>query len=173
MSDREYVRVAQVRRPHGIRGELLVRALTDRPEALLAAGRSLFTPDEPARPRQELKVRSARATKDGWLLAVDAVPDRTAADAMRGRDLYMRRDDVPAAAAGATIVDDLLGLSMTLADGTQLGTVSDYYELPQGLVLEVTRADASVLFPFNEAFVSRIELDRGVIVVDPPPGLFD
>jgi 16S rRNA processing protein RimM len=165
------VRVAHVRRAHGLRGEVLARALTARPDAVFTPGRVLFTSESPG--AAPLVVLGARTTNNGWLLTLEGVPDRTAAEAWRGSDLWAEYDEHTALGTDTPFAGNLVGLRIELADGTVIGTVANYYELPQGAVLEVARADDSVLFPLHPAFVSEVDTVRGVVVVDPPAGLFD
>ncbi|MGH7711476.1 MAG: ribosome maturation factor RimM [Gemmatimonadaceae bacterium] len=166
------MRVALVRRAHGLRGEVLVRPLTARPENIFVAGRDLFVSDV-VEDLSSLVIRGARTTKDGWLLAFDGVPDRSAAERWRGRYLWAPHDEETSLGNETPFAADLVGLLMQLADGSVIGTVSDFYDLPQGPILEVTRAEDRVLFPLRAEFVSRIDPARGVVVVDPPAGLFD
>lgn len=165
------MRVAHVRRAHGLRGELLVRSLTARAEDVFTPGRLFYTgvPVDAA----ALTLRAARTTHDGWLLTFDGISDRTAAERWRGLDLWADHDAHTALGGDTPFAGDLLGLSMRLPDGTVVGIVTNYFDLPQGPVLEVERADDSVLFPLRAEFVSSIDSAGKVIVVDPPDGLFD
>jgi ribosomal 30S subunit maturation factor RimM len=70
-------------------------------------------------------------------------------------------------------LDDLLGLELFLADGTRIGEVSSFYDLPQGPMLEITRAEDTVLFPLHEDFIVEMDVPGRRLVVAPPPGLFD
>jgi 16S rRNA processing protein RimM len=164
------VRVAHVRRAHGLRGELLVRALIPRPDALFTPGRELFAAEADA---PTLRLQSARTTHDGWLLSIEGIQDRSEAERWRGQDLWAAHAELTALGDDTLFAGDLVGLQMELTDGTLIGTVANYYELPQGPMLEVARADDHVLFPLHPDFVSRIDAVRGVVVVDPPAGLFD
>jgi 16S rRNA processing protein RimM len=150
---------------------LLVRALTARPAEVFVPGRQLFASEGDDATATEL--RGVRTTKDGWLLALAGVPDRTAAEHWRGRYLWATQDETTALGGDNSFAADLVGLRMELADGSVVGTVSDFYELPQGPVLEVTRTEDSVLFPLRPEFVSSVDAVRKVLVVDPPAGLFD
>ena len=165
------MRVGHVRRAHALRGELLVRALTARPEEVFVPGRAVFTTDSADAP--PIEVRGVRTTKDGWLLSLEGVPDRTAAEQWRGRYLWAEHDETVSRPGDAPFAADLVGLRVQLVDGTMIGTVSDFYDLPQGAVLEVARADDNVLFPLRPEFVSSVDVAGGVLVIDPPPGLFD
>src|SRR5688572_15239783 len=84
--------VGRIRKAHGIRGELVVEPYTNEPAAVFAAGRRLFggTPDgrplaspagTPAAAPLALTVNRATPHKDGWIVRVDELADRTAAEA--------------------------------------------------------------------------------------------
>jgi ribosomal 30S subunit maturation factor RimM len=55
----------------------------------------------------------------------------------------------------------------------ELGVVAGYYELPQGLVLEVRGAHWKADIPFNEAFVQSVDRHARVIAVTLPDGLLE
>jgi ribosomal 30S subunit maturation factor RimM len=58
-------------------------------------------------------------------------------------------------------------------DGSALGLVSGFYELPGGLTLEIQGPKREFLLPFRKEFV--LELDRTArrMVVQPPEGLVE
>lgn len=163
------MRIAHVRRAHGLRGELLVRPLTARAQSAFEPGKLLYLAQEAD--ALAVAVTGARTTKDGWLLSLEGVADRNAADTWRGR--YLWADPDPDNPDETPFAADLVGMRMQLRDGTVIGDVSDFYDLPQGPILEVTRAEDTVLFPVRAEFVCAINRDENTIVVDPPPGLFD
>jgi 16S rRNA processing protein RimM len=149
---------------------LHVRALTARPDDVFTVGRELYSDENLA---VGFQLTGARTTKDGWLLTLAGVSDRTAAEQWRGRYLWAEHDETTALGGDTPFAADLVGLRMELVDGSVVGTVSDFYDLPQGPVLEVTREDDTVLFPMRPEFVSSVDAARKVLVVDPPEGLFD
>jgi ribosomal 30S subunit maturation factor RimM len=71
-------------------------------------------------------------------------------------------------------------MRVELPDGTVVGRVSTVWELPQGLVLDVVRAaaeegakESTVMIPYDERTVQRIDRDERCIVVEVPAGLLD
>jgi len=54
-----------------------------------------------------------------------------------------------------------------------IGKVIGYYDLAQGILLEIQRAADTVLLPYRDEFVAAVEVDAGRLVVDPPEGLFE
>jgi 16S rRNA processing protein RimM len=150
----ELVIVGRLRKAHGVKGELVVEPLTDNPDRVYAAGRRLVagTVDGEPDPRAgELVVAAARPAPhgDGLLVAFASITDRTSAELWRDRYL--------------------------LAPRVELEPPGEHevYELPQGLVLDISRPGGSVVLPFRAPFVVAVDRAERAIVIDPPDGLLD
>ena len=170
--------VGRVRRAHGIRGELVIEPLTDAPDAVFAPGRRVFagTVDgDPAPDRRELIVEESRPFKGGgWIVAFAGLDDRNAAELWRQRYLLAPVDELEPAAEDEVYVHDLLGMTVVHANSLEeVGEVTDVYEVPQGLMLDVKRPSGSVLIPFRSEVVTGIDHALRRLLIDPPEGLLD
>jgi 16S rRNA processing protein RimM len=170
--------IGRVRRAHGIRGELVVEPLTDAPDAVFAPGRRLFvgtTDGDPSPDGRALVVTRSRPFKGGgWIIAFDAIADRNEAERWRDRYLLAPTAELEPAGEDEVYVHDLHGLTVVLEGSDEpIGAVTDVYELPQGIVLDVRRATGSVLIPFSAQIVRRVDLEGRRLVVDPPEGLIE
>jgi 16S rRNA processing protein RimM len=172
--------VGRIRRPHGVRGELSLEALTDEPGAILAPGRRVFQGtyegelfvDPRTRAPRELHITGLRPVKDGWLITIDAIGDRTEAEKWNGRYLMVPVEELSEPDDGEVFAHELVG--MTLVDavsGAELGPVVEFYELPQGLLLDIRTATGIVSVPFVDEFVDEVDRDARVIRVRLPDGL--
>src|SRR4051812_8713106 len=144
MTTPEFIIVGRVRKAHGIRGELVVEVITDAPDAVFASGHRVFAgtaTGDISPSRQELHVKSARDFNEGLLVSFDEIPDRTAAELWRGRYLLMPAGELPAPTEDEVYLHDLLGMRIVLESGEEVGVVEELYELPQGLALDVRRAE--------------------------------
>lgn len=178
-----FVIVGRVRKAHGVRGELVVEPISDEPDAIFASGRRFSVGDAEGRPDARgttIEVVSARPFKEGFLVTVAGVNDRNAADLWRDRYLLIPEADLPAAGDDQIYLHDLPGMLVELPDGALVGRVLTVWELPQGLVLDVSRdaADtsgkgASVMIPYDERTVHHVDRDGRRIVVEVPDGLLD
>jgi 16S rRNA processing protein RimM len=172
-----YLIVGLVRKPHGMRGELLVESLTDHPGDVFVSGVVLRPGDASGRaPDPEmpaLHVLSARPFRDGWLVSFAGIEDRTAADRMRGRDLLIERSRLPALAEGEVFKHQLLGMQVYTVDGARVGEVLHLYEVRPADLLEVRTERGTVLVPFHQHLIREVDVAGGRIVIDPPEGLLD
>lgn len=174
--------VARVRRPHGVRGELAVEALTDEPDAILAPGRRVFQGthegglwlDPKTGAPRELHVTGLRPVKDGWLLTLAEIADRTEAERWNGRQLLVPVGELSEPDEGEVFAHELVG--MTLVDATNgetLGEVIEFYDLPQGLLLEFRGPRGVHSVPFVEEFVEVVDRAARRISVRLPDGLIE
>ena len=72
--------IGRVGRPHGLRGDVTVLAVSNRPERF-APGSVLHAGD------RELVVATARPHQRGWVVHFEGVDDRDGAEGIRGREI--------------------------------------------------------------------------------------
>lgn len=147
-------------RAHGVRGVVRVRTSTD-----LSAVASIAIGDA------EYRVRHASRDKEDWLLTLDGVGDRDAAEALKGRPVRLPREAVPVA-EDELLVADLVGCKVFDVSGTELGEVTGSFDSGAHEVLEVrTAAGKEFMLPFVDGIVTDVDLEARRITCDPPPGL--
>ncbi|MET8171134.1 ribosome maturation factor RimM [Streptomyces clavifer] len=164
--------VARIGRAHGIKGEVTVEVRTDEPELRLGPGAVLAT--EPAE-TGPLTIETGRVHSGRLLLRFEGVRDRTAAEALRNTLLIADVDPAELPEDPEEFYDhQLMDLDVVLADGTEIGRITEITHLPSQDLFIVERPDGSeVMIPFVEEIVSEIDLEEQRVVITPPPGLID
>ncbi len=173
--------VGRVRRAHGLKGELLVLLMTDAPDAIFAPGARVVvgTPDgdlalDPnTHAPRELVITAARDFKDGLLVTFAGIGDRTEAERWGGRTLLVPTDELDEPAEGELWLHELPGFRAVDPQGAEIGAVENYYELPQGILLEIRTARGLRDVPFNDAFVKDFDRAARVMTLDVPEGLLE
>ncbi|MBX3132519.1 MAG: 16S rRNA processing protein RimM [Gemmatimonadaceae bacterium] len=175
--------MGRIRRPHGVRGELVVDVMTDEPGAIFAPGRRVFqgthdgelSVDPRTRAPRELVVSSLRPIKDGWLMRFDGINDRTEAEKWNGRYLLVPVEELSEPEEGEVFAHELVGMQLVDAGSSAtIGEVIEFYDLPQGLLLEFrTSAGAVASLPFVDEFVDALDREARTIRVRLPNGLLD
>jgi 16S rRNA processing protein RimM len=171
----DLVVVGRVRRPHGVRGELLIEPLTDEPDAVYASGRRVFGGgiDGPGEETPVLTVVDTRPFKDGLLIRFEQITDRTTAELWIGRLLLVPENELTPLEEGEVYQHELPGMTVELSSGEVVGTVADVFEVPQGLLLDVKRQRGTVLVPFSGDIVLSVDRERRVVRIAPPDGLLE
>ncbi|MFF8915745.1 ribosome maturation factor RimM [Streptomyces sp. NPDC015032] len=164
--------VARIGRAHGVKGEVTVEVRTDEPELRLAPGAVLATEPAGAGP---LTIETGRVHSGRLLLRFEGVRDRTAAEALRNTLLIAEVDPAELPEDPEEFYDhQLMDLDVVLADGTEVGRITEITHLPSQDLFIVERPDGSeVMIPFVEEIVTEIDLDEQRAVITPPPGLID
>jgi 16S rRNA processing protein RimM len=168
--------VGLIRNAQGIRGEVVIEPLTDAPDVVFASGRRVFVSDahgNPAGGQNTLVIDAARPFKGGVMVKFAEVPDRNAAELLRGRYVFSPFDELEPPGEDEVYLHELIGMKVKLDSGEEMGEVTAYYELPQGLTLDVRTAKGSVLVPYRSEVVDHTDLEAREIVVKSDVGMFD
>lgn len=155
--------VALVRGVRGLKGQIRVELLTDRPEERFTIGARLYPEGAP----KALVIEEASAVADGpgWWLRFAGVHDREAADALR--DVYLEIDDPhEAPEAGRWLWHQLVGLAVRGTDGTDLGSIVDIYRTGGAEVFVVRGPRGELDVPGVSGIVIELAPDQGHMTVD-------
>ena len=122
----------------------------------------------------QLKTGRQLPGKSLFVVRLDSIDNRDAAEALVGSDWMVPADDRPQLGEGEFHLMDLVGLEARLSpDRDPIGTVTDLISGGNDL-LEIKRTDGSkLLIPFVEAIVPEVHLKDGWLLLTPPPGLMD
>ncbi|MBM3557448.1 MAG: 16S rRNA processing protein RimM, partial [Alphaproteobacteria bacterium] len=117
-----------------------------------------------------LRLTIQGAGRKGEVIArVDGIADRDAAEALKGVELSVPRQALPATQGDEFYLNDLIGLDAVAADGQALGRVVALHNWGGGDVIEIRDASgAERLLPFSKAVVPVIDLAAGRLVVNLP-----
>jgi 16S rRNA processing protein RimM len=176
----DWIEIGKIVAPQGLGGEVRVYPNTDFPERFEEAGtRWMLRPGECEPQPVELLQGRYIEGKNLYVIKLEGVSDRTAAENMRDCRLFVPISDRPELEEGEFHVIDLIGLSVFMQESGQLiGTVVDL--LPSGHdLLEVKfdpafdekKAGKTVLIPFVMEIVPVVDLENRRIEITPPPGL--
>jgi 16S rRNA processing protein RimM len=101
----------------------------------------------------------------GVIAKLAGVDEREAAAALKGAEVAVARASLPQAPAGEYYWADLQGLRVINLQGEELGRVSHLLETGANDVL-VVRGERERLIPFVAAYVVKVDLAGGELVVD-------
>ena len=159
------VLVGRICRPVGLRGEVIVEPTGDDPDRF-AAGRRFFL--EGGQP-DEVVVRSSRpARKRTLAVSFEACDSIETAEALRGRRLYVRPEDLPPLPPGEYYNYQLLGLEVVDATGATLGRVEAILETGSNDVYCVGKGQEEILIPAVRDYVAKVDLAAGRILLAVP-----
>lgn len=150
--------VGQVLKPQGIRGELKIKPYTDSAEDFRAFKR-IFLGDE------EFRILSVRVGDGAVFLGLRGVPDRNAAELLRGREVSILREEAPVLPEGTYYIADLLGSEIFTEDGALLGTLTDIRQAATD-IYTLTSEGKDILFPAVEGLITEIDAENKRITLN-------
>ncbi len=155
--------------PHGIRGEVRIKAFTGDPMAIADYGP---LSDEKGR---RFEIAELRPAKEVVIARLKGVTSREAAETLTGLKLFVPREKLPDPEDEDEFLQaDLVGCAVVGPDAAVLGTITAVVNFGAGDLLDVeTPEGRSVLLPFTKAFVPVIDIAARRIEAVPPEGLFE
>ena len=153
----DQVALAAVAGAHGISGEVRLKLFAQSADSLRAHGQV----------RVGDRLLTLASLKGGGtpIARFAEIPDRSAAEALRGLLVTVPRSALPPLGEGEYYHSDLIGLECESAGGEPLGRVVAVEDFGAGDLLEIERPDGRrAMVPFREGIA---DLRDGRIVLDP------
>lgn len=165
-----YVLLAKIVKPHGVRGELKVLPFTASPQGLENYARLFLSADEGASfvAVTPLKIRSQGKFV---LLQLKECLDRTMAESLTGRGIWVDAAQLPSIAEDEFYLHALEGKEVSTDDGQVLGVVTRVLIGGAQDLLTVQGHDKEYLIPLVPEFMVKQEAQQ--IVLSLPPGLLE
>jgi 16S rRNA processing protein RimM len=184
MTEPEYAIVGLIRKAQGIRGEVVIEPLTDKPDVVFASGSRVFagTADgnlaivrdvRGAEKTPTLTVAGSKPFKKGLIVQFEELQDRDSAELWRGRYLLAPFSELPPLQKDEVYLHDLIGMAVVNTTGEQIGAVTTFYELPQGIMLDVKTTRESVIIPYRPEIVVKTDIGARTIVINDTLGFLD
>jgi 16S rRNA processing protein RimM len=168
------IEVGRIADAWGIKGWFKVLPHSAEPEALFSSKRWLLQPPGAVGSQAfRLAIREAKEHSDVIVASSEDVPDRNAAEALRGARVFVPRSSFPTAGDDEYYWVDLIGLAVVNREGVALGNVRELLTSgPQTtMVLDATEDGKPVerMVPFVSVFVDKVDLPGRLITVDWQP----
>lgn len=141
---------------HGVKGEVKIQPWADSAEFLLGF-ESFYIDGKPFR-----RI-SARVHKQCLIIVLEGVEDIGAAMRLKGKTVYIDRDDAKLP-EGGFFIQDIIGAEVRDEKGLMLGKLIDVLEMPAGNVY-VVQGEKEVLIPAVPEFILSTNVSEGIITV--------
>lgn len=162
----DWVPLAEVARPHGVRGELRLKLFNSDSELLLSLDEVLVRLKDGE--EHEVSIDSARRADQAILIRLHSVEGRDRADELRGALICAKRSSFPPLDDGEFYACDVEGaLVRAPKDGgvVELGRVRELRSYPSvdALVIAATDGGRDWEVPLVAAFIARVDVEAGIV----------
>jgi 16S rRNA processing protein RimM len=157
-----WVPLAEVARPHGVRGELRLRLFNATSDVLLGQDEVLIRMADGE--EHEVSVERARRADDAILIKLYSVDDRNRAEELRGAQICVRRGDFAEADDDEFYAIDVVGAEARL-NGERVGVVAELITYPSIEVFLVHADDGKGDWevPLTEMFIAKVDVAAKVV----------
>ena len=150
----EYLVVGFLRRPHGVKGEMLMDVHTDFPERI-KTGMTVFVGDD----YQPMVIASRRGHAKGMLIRFRGIKTPEDAGLYRNTWVYVPTADRPSLPEGEYYHHQLIGLNVVTDDDFELGILADIVETGANDVYVIRDADGKeTLLPAIPLVILDVDL---------------
>lgn len=171
LTRRDLVVIGKVIKPHGVLGWVKVQVLSSNPRRFSEG--SAFILEGREREERLIVQRVGGTPGDVLLVKFEGVETRDQAETLRGKRLFVTPDEVGEPPPGCYWEHQIVGLVVMTVGGLELGTVWEVMETGANDVLLVRQGRREHLIPMIEDVVMEVDLERGVLVINPMPGLLE
>jgi 16S rRNA processing protein RimM len=159
--------IGKLRRPHGLKGDMLMEVLTDFPERI-KAGERVFVGEK----FEELQFKSCFWHGTLMRISFEGINNPELVGEFRNTYVYVRRDDSPELPEGEYYHHQFIGLKILSDKGESLGVITSILETGANDVLNVMDdRGREVLIPVIGQVIRDVNFDTGTITVHLIPGL--
>jgi 16S rRNA processing protein RimM len=160
----DQVIIAEIGKPHGLKGEAAVWTVTDEPETRYQIGSTYKTDTG-----RKVTIAGAEKRQGIWYLRFEGVDSRSEVEALRGKNLW--GESLPVEEENVYNDVELIGLEARDEAGERLGEVVRVLHLPAQDLLEIKCADGNHLVPFVAALVPSVDVQGGYVQIAQLEGL--
>ena len=160
--DKEII-IGKIVAPHGVRGDIRILPLTEKPELFLDLEYLLLDGGK------KLTVKNARFQKRMILVTTKEVTSMNEAELLRDKNIYIKAEDLPELEEDEFYVADLVGIPVYDLEGNQIGTFKDSLSTGSNDVYIIAVPGAKdILVPALKEYFKEINLAEKRIVVKLP-----
>jgi 16S rRNA processing protein RimM len=168
------VEVGRIADAWGIKGWFKILPFSADPQALFSSKRWFLMPTEVGTKTFsgviKLSIIEAKDHSDSVVACAHGIPDRTAAEALRGARIFVARSSFPTAATDEYYWVDLIGLEVFNRQNEPLGTVRELLSTgPQTVLVMEYLQDGKLqdrMIPFVSVYIDQVDLAARRISVD-------
>lgn len=162
----EKITIGQIVNAVGLKGESKVYNYSDSQERYFDL-QTVYLDDE------LYEIEKVRFQQHLVILKFKGVDDRDAAEALKGKYVYITEEDLKELPEGTYYIRDLIGSLVVLENGEVLGTLTNVLQTSAQDLYEIDVEGKKVLLPGVSEFILNVDLKTKKVTVRLPEGLLD
>ena len=165
-----YVLVGEVKKVHGLHGELKIHCYSGQPENFRSY-KNLVLVGKNGEISAPLSLLEFRVQGPAVVIRLQEISDRNRAELYIGHGVLIDRKDLPTPGQGEFYWRDIVGRKVLATDGRKLGTVVQLFSNGAQDIMVINDGKLEYMVPVVEGIV--VSIGQEEILIDPPPGLLE
>ncbi len=162
----EKIIIGQIVNAVGLKGEVKIYNYSDSQERYYDL-HTVYVDDD------LFEIEKVRFQQHLVILKLKGIDDRNAAEALKGKNIYITEADLKELPEGTYYIRDLIGVLVVLETGEILGTLTNVIQNSAQDLYEIDVKGKKVLLPGVEEFILDVDLKEKKVTVRLPQGLLD
>ena len=165
-SEPEYVIIGTIVSPWGLEGHVKVNVETDFPQRFSSSSQVYID-------RQSVIIDEASWHKGNAFVKLRGVDTEEDADALKGRVIEVHRSQLFNLQDGQYFHFQLIDLEVVTSDGDVIGKISEILSMASADIYVIKGESDDILIPAIDEIIKYVDLDKGIMVIEPIDGLLD
>lgn len=153
----ERIAIAQILKPQGVKGELKLKPLTNL--SIFEDLKSFFVED------CEVKIEHISIRQSFVFVKLDGYNDRNSVEPLRGKSIYLDRNELEFD-NGVYLIGDFLHCDVVTEDGVEMGTIIDVNKYGSADVITIQGKYGTWQFPYLEDVVVNVDIVSKKITIN-------
>ncbi|MCB9481101.1 MAG: 16S rRNA processing protein RimM [Desulfobacteraceae bacterium] len=171
--DSDYILVGRISGAHGLKGLVSVHSYAENHD-LFGKGSNLYIKQKDCFEFEFFESLNFSVKKNSSLIvALKGIEGRDQAEILRGRDVYVKKSNLPEPEDDSFYWHDLIGMTVFDLEAGDLGKVKNIMRTGSSDILEVKTETGEVLVPFLKNVIVSVSIKDNIIKVNLPEGLLD
>lgn len=162
----EFITIGTIVSPWGLRGHIKVTVETDFPQRFSSSSQIYID-------RRIMIIDEASWHKGQVIVKLQGVDTGEKADELVGRVIEIHHSQLFNLENDVYFHFQLVGLDVVTSGGDTLGKITEILKTASADVYVINGSGGEILIPATDEIIKSIDLDKGVMVIEPMVGLLD
>tara|TARA_Y100000589_G_scaffold304243_1_gene317256 strand:- start:1283 stop:1822 length:540 start_codon:yes stop_codon:yes gene_type:complete len=173
----EWLIVGIITSPHGIKGQLKIKSLSDFQERFTKPGERWLQKKDEKPVRYKLNVGFKKPGKEIFIISLEGINNRSKAEKFCGYKLLVMKEDIPLLKPNEFHLSELINLKVKIWTNNQLIIIGEVIDLINEnnnlIVIKLFESNKEVLIPFVTKIIPTIDFKNKYLIITPPQGLLE
>ena len=154
----DYLELGKIVKPQGVKGEIKVAVSGDAFSRIKNVKTVVIE-------EKEYRVIGKKSVDNAVILSLFGITDRNSAEILRGKSVFVKKDELKSLNENEFYIADLIGLNIIASD-KEIGTIKEIVSLKTDVIYAETKDGKKLCFPFLKKLNPKIDATKKALLID-------